>query len=537
MARLIAIDLGAHAVKLTVLNGSARSHVLDDQIVRPVPQDGMALPTLADRLASLDLILRENPDLSTGSLASVSWPGDQVATHRLSMPFTDPAQVEQTLPFAIEAEVPFELDEMLLGWRQKVVGDASEVMTSLVHRDAVKDLLEGLQARGLDPRQLLADGDLLSAYAPYDDSVAVIIDVGHAHTVVSIARRGVTESYRSISVAGRTFTRAIQAALECTWGVAERVKHGEVDEEALPEGDDDRTDPGPGMPPAARTALNGAIGLLLAEIRSTLIQAEDDLGVEIEEVILTGGGSRIPELAGWLAQDLGLPVGAVEDADGMSVRPEMALSHALAWHMAGEREAEVTDLRVGELAFRGGLDLTRAILTYGGAGMGFFVAAVVVMFSYQFQTLSAEQAEVEARIFAEVGAAVPGLAGLEMDTTAAVGAIRGAVEDASREAEFLGDGSETPETVDLLHTLTKAFPDHPTVIVDLSTLDILPTAINMQGETEGFSNLDAIAEALEASPAFGEVAKTPGQKTASGKLKFTIDIARLGAGGAEGEEG
>ena len=59
----------------------------------------------------------------TGSdVVVLAWPSSEAAFHRVAMPFTDKAQIERTLPFAVENEVPFELDDMVLAWRVAETG-------------------------------------------------------------------------------------------------------------------------------------------------------------------------------------------------------------------------------------------------------------------------------------------------------------------------------------------------------------------------------------------------------------------------------
>ena len=81
MARLIAIDLGAHAVKVSVFQGTTSPEDLEMEVSHPVPQDGTELPGIADRLAVLDVLLREHSDWSgTSHLTGVAWPADLSTT-------------------------------------------------------------------------------------------------------------------------------------------------------------------------------------------------------------------------------------------------------------------------------------------------------------------------------------------------------------------------------------------------------------------------------------------------------------------------
>src|SRR5687768_15154842 len=109
MPRLIALDLGSHAAKVTTWRVVGRTTlVLEGRHRRRVPQSGEA-PTREQRFAALDALLDEEPQVrpGTGDLVVLAFPANEAAFHRVTMPFSDRAQIERTLPFAVENEVPF----------------------------------------------------------------------------------------------------------------------------------------------------------------------------------------------------------------------------------------------------------------------------------------------------------------------------------------------------------------------------------------------------------------------------------------------
>jgi len=612
MPRLIAIDLGAYEVKISVFASQGRSWIPDDELRMIVPQDGSAPPTLASRLASLDMLLDANPSLSgSNAFVSVVWPGERASLHRLRLPFTDAGQVEKALPFAIEAEVPFDLDEMVLAWRSSVDGDGTQVLAWMARQRDVRATVDALADRGLNPRHMFVDGDVQGFWAP-STGVTAVIDVGHTHTVVAVVQDGQVQSTRAINVGGRSFTRAIQLALDCSWIDAQRLKHGpeedappavmphdavaladeedtvelklspagfeedaedaESEEATVPRFDPttrkamytprktkssttlEPETPAPTreellravrppptvveLPDRAVSALNGAVGLLLAEIRSTLIQAEDDLGVEIEGVRLTGGGARLAVLWDYLSADLGLPVSHASDPDGQAVDPPFAVSHALAAQMAGWTPGHETDLRVAELAYKGGVDFSKAALLYGGSGLAFFMAAVMVMFVVQYRGLSVELDEVDERIVDNVLEAFPELTSDDVSSgNMAVALLREGLMDAQRQVALLGDASGIPPTVDTLYQLHTSVPPASASVIDITSLQISENLIVMKAETDGFNSVARVEESLKRNPNFTTATKSNESKTSKGKVAFTITVDRGVDDELIGEEG
>ncbi len=529
MPRLLAIDFGSHAVKVTAFRGSGRQWVFDGRWDEPVPQDG-GLPTLDARLAALDALLKDGRvRVAAHDAVALALPGEVATFHRIAMPFSDRGKVEQTLPFAVEAEVPFDLAEMVLGWRMLSAGPPAQVLACLVRQDRLATWVAALDQRGLDPSVVYVDGELLAPLAgPREGRVSgveetAVVDLGHTHTDVSVIRGGQVEWTRSINVGGWSFTRAIQQALGCSWEEAEALKHGSP---LLTDSGDAAERPDPSrsgyasLPAAARQAMDGAIGLLLAEVRTTLVQAEDALNVGVDEVRLVGGSSLIPELRAYLQENLGIPVVQAES----DVPPAFALSHMLALHASGQAGSTAIDLRIGSLAWRGRTDWLRAGLTYGVSGLVVFSIAAVAVFLFRFAMLSRELTSVEEEIRTTIAASFPDLPATPFkDNASAVALMAGETEDAVRRAEVLTNEGP-PATVQAYFDLTQAFPPADTVSVEVSELIIARDKISFVAETDGYASSAAVEESLRKVKRFSEATKGDEAKTGSGRVRFPITI-------------
>ncbi len=600
MARLIAIDPGAWEIQVTALSSSGDDAEVEGTWRQRVPHEPGERPSVADRLAALDLLLHHHPDLaSTAHLAVVGWPMDRTTLRTLDLPFDNDDQIAQTLPFALEAEVPFDLDAMHLSWRKLGSG---EVQATLVPRDELRQLLEGLASRGLDPKIAITAADALSAQATAQGEVVAIVDVGDSHATVVVARDRRTLSARALGTGVRDAAAAVANALSCTprearillgddpsadpelptrpdappaFVVDEDLEEagedpafsfdgpGEDDDETVEATvvdvptltgrqdpvdapppppmrsvedrirfpvDDEPTDPSldlegfarGGMPNAARHAVDPVLDTLVREIRASLVAAEDALGVGVDAVVLSGGGSHLEGLRDRLVDTLDLPVRGPTDPSGDPAADE-AVVRGLAWRLH-DGGTDVTDLRSGDLAFRGGLDLPRAILGYGGIGLGLFVLTMLLGFGYQYATLSGRVADYDARTLAVIGEAIDVPDG--MDARVALDLLGEVVYDNGEQVAFLGDATDAPPTVDLLYRLTKAFPPHPEVTVTVDSLDVTPEQIRIEGSTEGYAQVDRIGASLEASGRFGAVQAEGGNRSRDGRLGFSVVASR-----------
>jgi Tfp pilus assembly PilM family ATPase len=118
------VDLGAHTVKISVLEGSFGRFQLTDVRTSAVPQSVQERPDTGRRLAVLRHLLEE---LQTERVQfACAYPAELTALRVVSLPFSDRAKVEQTLNFVIGDYVPFDLDDSILdhrSWRS-VLGRA-----------------------------------------------------------------------------------------------------------------------------------------------------------------------------------------------------------------------------------------------------------------------------------------------------------------------------------------------------------------------------------------------------------------------------
>jgi Tfp pilus assembly PilM family ATPase len=535
-------------VKVCTYSQEGRDYLFEGRYAQRVPQDG-APPTLEQRLVALDTLLDDQPSLKAkGSDVVVSaLPAHATSFHRVSLPFTERAQLEQALPFTVENEVPFDLDDMVMGWRVGGIDLQTRVVVALAKKETVTDWLAGLAERGLDPASMHVDGDVYGAWgggAPVavDDldakpQLVAVVDIGHTDTVVSVIQGGAVQYARSINVAGWNFTRAIQQALGCSWADAEAYKHGES------RVDDDITDPGlprhsgyAALPPEAREAMDASIGLLLAELRSTLIKAEDLVGGEVAELRLCGGSSRIDELWDYLAQDLGVPVGPAKDPTGDACPAPFALAQALAGISIAATGA--VDLRVGALAFRGGGDWVKSALLYGSLCVTCFMLVAVPLTAYRWVSMHLEQRAALAlrtEILLETFPDQPPKTLEELSNPAQF--MREEELAMTERAEVVGgsDGG-IPPTLDLVNELTSTFPKPPEVEVEVKSLTITKQNLSFEAETNGFAGSAAVEERLKANPRFATAEKGTETKQSNGVVKFPITIDLTG-GAPTGEEG
>ena len=466
--------------------------------------------------------------------------------------------------------MPFDLDEMVLAWRQLSQGDGTEALVALSDEAALRATIEGLGTQKVEPRRVVADKELLVAWGlngePAVDpeegaspSAKAIIDVGHTRTLVVAVRDGQMIASRVIDVGGATFTHAIQDALDCSWANAQRLKHGEAvlpDPEAdealepaaaVPDEGEEEEDTDVGrkvyaswdtlpdsgyhnLPADVRAKLDAVGGQLLAEVRSTLIGFEDVHGVDIDEVRLGGGGARFEPLVNWLYQDLGVAVTWASDAEGVAIPCEFMLSDALSAYLSGSVEIDMVDLRAGALKHRSSFNPLQAILMYGGALVLFFTVAMIGMYGYQTWTLSQQITEAQSNIERTIAKALPDEK--VKRSRDAMAKMRKRIDEAEARAKALGNDGRPP-TIHLIHEISTLLPNATDLQIDVTNLKATPKSLTFDAEVPSYAAASQVETALQSQDKFKSCTKSNEQQR-RGSVLFTIQCDLSQAADGEG---
>ena len=122
--RILGLDLGSHAAKAVELRQTLRGVEVVQLRHLPLPDPSADLgQTLAELIQGHDLP-REN--------VVVGLAGDRISSRRLSFPFKDRKKIGAAVPFELEGQVPFELDDYFVDWEitgQRVLEPATGTLT------------------------------------------------------------------------------------------------------------------------------------------------------------------------------------------------------------------------------------------------------------------------------------------------------------------------------------------------------------------------------------------------------------------------
>jgi len=299
MAKILAIDVGAYSIKLATME-SARKTIQSVHFAE-FPNKESPHESLA---AALHHVF--GPKINGVDQVFFSMPGTAIATHQLSLPFSDHKRIEATLGFEIETVSAMDITDVAFDYQQ--IADSNRLLVGIALRKELTAWIEQLSGLSAEPRWIAHPALQLASLVvssarqknqPFPKNFA-IVDIGHERCCfASINAQGSCDIARVFPGGGKEITSALASAFSiseqeaATW----KEKHGTL----LPSH----------LPPNAQKAsevIQQALLPIERELRILLKMRESQGQEPIEHLYLTGGSSRLPGMNAHLSYSLALPV-------------------------------------------------------------------------------------------------------------------------------------------------------------------------------------------------------------------------------------
>jgi general secretion pathway protein L len=418
----------------------------------------------------------------------------------LSFPFKDSTKLAQVVPFEVENLVPMPLEDLAIGSLVLPPGHTSdgvprehkgsEVLVTAAPRDKVAEHLRFLAQADIEPSAINVDAMALFSVTQYlrgeysgVPQDLAIIDVGASKTTLCLVHEGRPVVLRTLLWGGNHLTHALAARHACSFAEAERMKRSLAVEQ-----------------------VDAWLEPLLRELHVTLQAYEGAERGRLTHCWVSGGGSKLREIGGFVARQLGLyPVGprqgfgadsprAFSIAFGLAIHPKIVRPR---WRFTPSPIGLALDLKsaTGEDAGKQVSSRQNRRLAVGAAliiGL-LAIADFAVHFSLQHDRVSRLKAALQTQYEQTFG---PGAApGDELDQARyRTGVVEKAlaVVDASR-------GKVLPT----LSAFVKQLPAGTQLKVRELTVD--EGSILLEGETTSFDAVEKIKQTFVSGAAFQEV--------------------------------
>jgi type II secretory pathway component PulL len=501
--RILALELDARELKAAVIETTFRDYRIVGFYREPIAAaDG----TLADQVRGF---LDRHQLHATTVLSSL--PGDLVALRTFFLPFRDRKRLDQTVPFELENQVPFGLDDVIIDYQVLHRDRAgSSVLAALVQRRDLEEHLAVLTAAGLDAKVVdLAPLATLNVLALLGD------DLPDTFVYIGADMRRITVAfYRNRQMIGLR-TVVPTASVE------------QIETEAAAAGN--------GHPVGAASS----VASLVSEIRWTLLAingAPLDPGLPC---FVAGEGVPFEQMAAELGRALEFDVRRLEESPLRNV-PEALRTDlgsfvsplGLALREVAPNEALGVNFRQGEFAYHRGQDELRRALWRSGALVAVILILVVLNTYMGYQQVANNLAVVQAQLRNVFTQTLPDVHHIVDEHSQ----LQSEIDAAQKKLQILSGlapiGGVT--AIDVMRTVTAAVPDTSKVDIDEYIMDT--EAVRIKAKTDSFEMADTIKQQLLNMHYFADVQVKDVKTTPDGKVDFRLVLAlsKEGGGGAPG---
>jgi type IV pilus assembly protein PilM len=300
---VIGVDVGSSALKIVQLHAQKGIATLDTYGELQIgPYDGVEIGKNArlrpDKLVEAFVdILREATASATQVSVAISYNSSFTAI--ITLPTDDPEKIATMIPVESRKYIPVPLADVTIDWfpvSAKSERKATKILLAAIHNEALSRydaMLRGSDLIGI-AHEIELFSTIRSVVSQNDETIA-IIDFGAGSTKFYIVHKGIIGKTHSVQMNGVDLTKAIATVQHVDFHTAEDMKRtqglGAVAEN-----------------PELEKAFVQILERGFREIHTVLKRYEEEEGVQVTKVFLSGGGALLAGLVPYTSDMLSLPV-------------------------------------------------------------------------------------------------------------------------------------------------------------------------------------------------------------------------------------
>lgn len=316
---VVGLDLGSSVVKAVEISLEGPEPVVTGFARVEIPPGG----SLTD---AVNQVFKTGKFKSKRVVSAVS--GQSVVVRYVPMMKMSDADLKQAIRFETDKYLPFDLDEVQLDCQplkrspgtstdgDKKGGKESEQMTVLLaacKTKSIEERVQLLQAQGLTP--IAIDVDLFALANAWElcglpneeveegkETAIALVDVGATRTSINVLCGGETCFSREINIGGADMTQAVARRLSLETFEAEAIKRASETHEL-----------------EVNTAIAPVLEDLVSELSLSLDYVEHHEGVQVSEILLSGGGILAPGAAQYIEQATGRKARTWNPLEGLRI--------------------------------------------------------------------------------------------------------------------------------------------------------------------------------------------------------------------------
>jgi len=317
---VVGLDLGSSVVKAVEITLEGPEPVITGFGRAEIPPGGSIGETI-------EQVFKENKFRSKRVVTGVA--GQATVVRYVPMMRMSESELRQAIKFEVDKYLPFKIEEVVMdcqplgrrsgagmrdGDSEAAPEDLMTVLLAACRRELIEERLRVIVSAGLTPISIDLDlfalanawelcGSSASDLLEEGDSRATaLVDIGASRSSINVLRGGESCFSREINIGGADMTQAVARRLGVEGFEAEAIKRASESHEV---------------------EVNGAIAPVLEDLASELSLSIDYVehheGVQVEELLLSGGGVLAPGAASYIEQATARPARTWNPLEGLRV--------------------------------------------------------------------------------------------------------------------------------------------------------------------------------------------------------------------------
>jgi type IV pilus assembly protein PilM len=332
------VDIGSSAVKVCQLQKTGRGYTLVALGSAALPagsvEDGILQDP--DEVGKIIAELFKNLKIKNTKVG-ISISGYSVIVKKINLEVMEEEELAEYINSEAEQYIPFDIDEVYLDFQDLKTagedGERTDIMLVAAKKEVIDDYLDMLQEQKLKPVLVDVDGfaleNIWETITENSENVA-LVDIGASKMNINIIADGASVLARDVAVGSDQLTEQIANSLDLDFDEAEKIKLGltpvEEEKEKVEE-------------IFSQTCTQWVLEMKKA-IDLYMANHPDN---PLNQLILSGGGSKVNGLISFIEQETGLDVISFNPFQDMkfnkkkidpdyidAIAPEMAIAAGLA---------------------------------------------------------------------------------------------------------------------------------------------------------------------------------------------------------------
>lgn len=303
---ILAIDIGSYSVKFIEVRPERKNYVLVEKqeiILEEVKPHYPNITSLSDLQKEIitNYIQKKPSDIRI----IFQMPNEMLTTRYLEIPGTSKRKTEQIIPFQLEENLPYSLNNAHFSSRISKNSNSFSVLSNITQFNVFKDFFGYFENKEAQPGVVTSEVSIMQAYVDHIrmNDTCCIIDLGHKTTKVYFVHGRQIVSNHTSYVAGSAINEVIAKTYQISQENAIIYKH----ENAFMLNDEQLEEVSPEQKGFA-LLMKQVFNPLILDLRRWEIGHRVKFGSSIEKFYIFGGTSSINNLDNFIHYHTGIPV-------------------------------------------------------------------------------------------------------------------------------------------------------------------------------------------------------------------------------------